>query len=72
MSNDYEIVRISTYGEEEENPTVQDNNIRYPEIVQYVTDEEAVFAVNLKNRRFCLLSDFWQKHDNVKGFTTYE
>ena len=68
MSREYEVLRISTYGEEETDPVIQANNVKYPEIVQYVKDEAATFVINVKTRRFWRDSDFFEANPNIMGF----
>ena len=68
---DYEVVWISTYGDSEEVPEIRANNEKYPEIVQYVKEEQETYVVNRRTRKFDIADDFFQIH-RVKTFTVTE
>ena len=50
--NVYEIVRVSPYGDEEEDVHLLENNLKYPEICRYVEDAEETFIVDLRTGKF--------------------
>lgn len=69
---EYNVVMISIYGDSEENETLLANNLKYPELVQYVTkDENQLFVVNAHSGSYTLAEDFFNTH-NIRRFKVVE
>lgn len=60
---EYEVVRLSTYGDEEDDLTLRKNNIKYPEIIQYIPDEVETFIVDVETKTFVPARDFFYHVD---------
>lgn len=68
---EYEVIRITIYGDEEEDKALLENNLRYPELVRYVEDEEAVFIVNTKTGGYAIADGFFASQ-KIKKFQVTE
>lgn len=67
----FDVVRITIYGDDEEDEALRQNNLKYPEIVQYVKGEEQTFVVDVKTRQWELAADFLSAK-RVKRFKVEE
>ena len=65
---EFDIVRISTYGDDEDDPVILKNNLRYPEAVQYVNPlEYDTFVIDSETRQIWKASEFWQCVHVIRG-----
>ncbi len=59
MNEEYEVVHLTVYGDEEEQPDLKANNLRFPEFCRYIEDEEMTFVINMKSGEFWKTEDFF-------------
>jgi hypothetical protein len=55
----YLVKTITTYGDSEDDQGHLQNNLEYPEIVQYVSEETELFVINPITRQFWPAVDFF-------------
>jgi len=65
---EFDIVRISTYGDDEDDQNILKNNLRYPEAVQYVNPLESdVFIIDSETRQIWKANEFFQCVNVLRG-----
>lgn len=63
----YEVLLLSTYGEEETSPDIRANNMRYPELLRHIKDEEELMVIEPRTCRYWPASEFFHM-TGVKKF----
>ena len=61
LGPNFDVVVLTTYGDEEERQDLRANNQRYPELLHHVRGERERFVVDIKSRHYWRAEDFFNK-----------